>query len=94
MTRFRTLLTLGSLLLLLPLIAPLAQAQTTGTPVPSSGAPNTLVGPNAGAVGSGANNSVPSGGPGLTGTPRVKTKKRHNRHMYGKHYNVMKHSRR
>jgi hypothetical protein len=71
-----------------------ADAQSAGSPVPAPGAPNTLTGPNAGSVGSGANNSMPSGGPSLTGMPYVKTHKRHNRHFYGKHYNVFKHSKR
>jgi hypothetical protein len=71
-----------------------ASAQSAGTPVPAPGSANTLTGANAGTVGSGANNSAPSGGPALTGTPHEKTHKRHNRHMYGKHYNYMKHSKR
>ncbi|WP_158806573.1 MULTISPECIES: hypothetical protein [unclassified Acidisoma] len=71
-----------------------ASAQVTGSPVPAPGSVNTLTGQNAGTVGSGANNSAPSGGPALTGTPHVKTHKRHNRHMYGKNYNYMKHSKR
>jgi hypothetical protein len=72
-----------------------AMAQSTGTPVPPPGAPNTLTGPGTGdTTGSGANNSKPVGGPALTGTPHVKTHKRHNTKMYGKHYNVNKHSKR
>jgi hypothetical protein len=68
-----------------------ASAQV-GSPVPAPGAPNTLTGVSGGTVGSGANNSRPVGGPDLTGVPYVKTHKRHNKNFYGKHYNVMKHS--
>jgi hypothetical protein len=94
MRKLRSPLALVLGLALSAAVATAAVAQSAGTPVPAPGSENTLTGPNAGTVGSGANNSAPSGGPALTGTPHVKTHKRKNRHMYGKHYNYMKHSKR
>jgi hypothetical protein len=35
---------------------------------------------------------TPSGAPALSGQPYVKTHKRHNRKMYGTHYNVYEYS--
>ena len=79
-------------LALAPVLVTGAFAQSANSSVPASNADSTIPGSAPGSAGTGANNSAPVGGPGLTGAPYKKTHKRHYKHAYGKHYNVMKHS--
>ncbi|WP_284944788.1 hypothetical protein [Acidisoma cladoniae] len=79
-----------ALVLGLALAPAVALAQNSSVPPNNPSA--SITAPSGTTAGTGANASRPVGGPGLTEAPHVKTHKRAHKHMYGKHYNVMKHS--
>jgi hypothetical protein len=82
-------------LLLAPIVATGAMAQDVQKSVPPPNPASSFTGTAKPDVGSGANNSMPD--PSSTAIDKkthVKKHKRTHKHMYGKHYNVMKHSHR
>ncbi len=76
-----------ALVLGLALAPAAAMAQSANANLPATPNPNAAItGQAPTSVGSGANNSQPSGGPALTQKEHAKTHKRAHRHFYGKHH--------
>jgi hypothetical protein len=65
--------------------AALAQASNVSVPPPNPKASLTTTNPVS-STGQGANNSQPTGGPGVNKHPHPKTHKRSHHKAYGKHY--------
>jgi hypothetical protein len=69
--------------------AALAQASNSSVPPPNPKASITTTNPVT-SVGQGANQSVPTGGPGVNKHPHPKTHQRAHHKFYGKHYDYVR----